>query len=165
MARPPTPARRHRPPPPREGPSVPRRAGPCWSPHRPPRRTAPLAALAVCAAALAFAAPAGAVSCASLQAAINGVSDGGTVTVDQGTCTGMSFTLPAQSPTFTYTIQGAGSGATFNGGAPGERILTGTDVGIVTLRNLTFENSTAPLGAPGGAIRVDGNSGVTLDND
>src|SRR6266513_723431 len=125
-------------------------------------RTTTLAAV-VCAVTLSLAAPAGAVSCANLQAAINGVSDGGTVTVDQGTCTGMSFTLPAHSPTFTYTIQGGGSGATFNGGAPGNRILTGTDVGIVTLRNLTFENSTAPSGQNGGAVDIEGNSGVTVD--
>src|SRR5437764_3570546 len=77
----------------------------------------------------------------------------------------MSFTLPAQSPTFTYTIQGAGSGATFDGGAPGNRILTGTDIGIVTLRKLTFKNSTAPTGEDGGAVRIVGNSSVTLDND
>jgi len=115
--------------------------------------------------ALALAAPAGAVTCANLQTAINGVANGGTVTVNQGTCTGMSFTLPSHAPGFTYTIQGAGTGATFDGGASGNRILTGTDVGIVTLRNLTFENSTAPTGQNGGAVDIEGNSGVTIDSD
>ena len=77
---------------------------------RRPKRPAALAAAAVFVGALALAAPAGAVTCANLQTAINGVANGGTVTVNQGTCTGMSFTLPSHAPGFAYTIQGAGGG-------------------------------------------------------
>src|SRR5256885_13523187 len=87
-----------------------------------------LSATGAAVAGLALAAPASAVSCANLQTAIDGVSDGGTVTVDQGTCTGTSFTLPPRAASFKFTIQGGGSGATFDSGAPGNRILTGTDV-------------------------------------
>ncbi|GAC1322192.1 MAG: hypothetical protein NVSMB25_16990 [Thermoleophilaceae bacterium] len=117
-----------------------------------------LLVLGACGAVPAVASAA--VTCTSIQTALDTVADGGTVTVDQGTYSNCSLTLPSRS----ITLLGSGTGAIFDGGAAGDRILTGTDVKQTTLRNLTFKNSTAPAGRDGGAVFIDGDSAPTVDH-
>lgn len=124
-----------------------------------------LGTAAVAVAGLAGAAPAAAVPCSGLQAALDAAPDNGTVVVDEGTCTDMSFTLKSRPPTASLTVEGAGHGTTFDGGDAGsasKRIMTGEDVGGITLRNLTFEDSSSPFD-DGGALKITGHSTVTLE--
>src|SRR5918911_2274540 len=126
-----------------------------------------LAALGVAAVCLALAAPAQAVPCAGVQAALDAAPDNGTVVVDEGTCSGISLTLKPRPANALVTLEGAGDGARFDGGDPSsatKRILTGDDVGGIRLRNLAFESSSAPDGEGGGAVRIGGESAVTLDD-
>ena len=84
----------------------------------------------------------------------NGANVGGTVTMPQGLeCSG-SFTLSVAN----LTLEGAGTGATFNT-TVAARALTGSGVGHVTLRNLTF---TSPAGDRGG-VELTGNTTATID--
>jgi parallel beta-helix repeat protein len=99
--------------------------------------------------------------CDDLQTALDTQS---VVTLAEGlTCNG-SFDLPA-SP---ILLEGGGSGATLSGdlGEDGRtQILSGTDVGATTIRNLTFINGQADE-TDGGAIDIEGDSPVTIeDND
>jgi hypothetical protein len=114
----------------------------------------------VVAAALALlvpAPPAVAVTCGNLQTALNATSPGDIVQVDEGsTCTG-AFTLPSH----TITLQGGGSGATFDG-QDLVRSLEGNNVGTTAIQNLTFRNGRG--NNSGGALRITGASTPTLDS-
>jgi hypothetical protein len=124
-----------------------------------------LSAAVAVGAGLVGAAPAAAVPCAGLQAALDAAPDNGTVVVDEATCHDMSFTLKSRPPTASVTVEGAGHGTTFDGGddsSPTPRIMTGEDVGGVTLRNMTFLNSSSPSD-DGGALKITGHSTVTLE--
>jgi hypothetical protein len=86
------------------------------------------------------------------------------VTLAEGlTCTG-GFDLPSNP----ILREGGGSGATLSGdlGEDGRiQILSGVNVGATTIRNLTFINGLADE-TDGGAIGIEGNSPVTIeDND
>jgi hypothetical protein len=115
-----------------------------------------LAAGLVVAGVLIGAAPAQAVTCANLQAALDSAPDGGTVALDE-TCHDMSFTLKPRPATASLTLVGSGGHAGFQGSAPATRILTGDDVGNITLRDLDFDEGFS------GGLKITGSSGVTLD--
>ncbi|MDP9325558.1 MAG: hypothetical protein M3O87_03370 [Candidatus Dormibacteraeota bacterium] len=88
------------------------------------------------------------VNCAGLQTALNG---GGTVILsDAALCTG-TFTL-----TVPVLLEGANSNQGFDGSSHGgTRSLSGTDVGAVTVVNLTFQNSSSGSSL-GGALMLTG---------
>jgi hypothetical protein len=107
-------------------------------------------------------------TCADLQTKLDAANNGDVITLDDlGTpCTGI-YTLPAKPSPFAFTLQGAGSGATFDPGSA-HQILTGSAAGSneidVTLRNLTFRNGNVFLGE-GSALYLDGNVSATVDHD
>ncbi|MEA2312291.1 MAG: hypothetical protein QOE28_2259 [Solirubrobacteraceae bacterium] len=119
-----------------------------------------LATLALALAACAVtAAPASAVTCAGLQAALDSATPGSTVTLDQGAQCSSHYDLPPDP----ITLTGGGTGATLSG--DGEtQILSGSDVGATTISNLTFLDGRADAGSgfSGSAIAVDGESPITV---
>ncbi|MEA2374085.1 MAG: hypothetical protein QOD53_548, partial [Thermoleophilaceae bacterium] len=82
-------------------------------------------------------------------------------------CTG-NYVITPQAAPFSITIQGAGAGATFDGGSA-HRILSGDATGSneinLTLRNLTFRNGKATGTPAGAAVRLTNNVSATIDND
>jgi predicted outer membrane repeat protein len=104
-------------------------------------------------------------NCSNLQATMNGSSPGDTIILDAGSVcfngdpsnSGNSYNLPSHP----ITLQGGGSGATFDGNGCNCPILTGSDVGNTVINNLTFQNSAA--NGSGAAINITGNSSPTLD--
>lgn len=97
--------------------------------------------------------------CDDLQTALDTQS---VVTIAEGlTCHG-GFHLPS-SP---ILLEGGGNGATLSGDDDGRtQILSGVNVGTTTIRNLTFVDGQADE-TDGGAIGLEGNSPVTIeDND
>lgn len=125
-------------------------------PVRLPPRTG-LALAMMTAALLTAAAPAHATTCAGLQAALDGADP---VVVLEGTCTGMTFSI-----TRPVTLSGDRSDG-FDGlngtGAPG-RVLTITDAGAVTVRDLILRDSTAA--GDGGAVLVSGATAPSFEDN
>ena len=76
------------------------------------------------------------------------------------------YTLP-DKPALAITIQGAGSGASFDGTGLCCRIMTGSPTAghslDLTLRNLTFRNGS--VAGDGGALSLTGNVSATIDSD
>src|SRR5438876_9899423 len=70
-------------------------------------------ALLTVAGTLLFAAPASATDCAGLQAALDATNSGDTVTLDEGLVCPGPFALPSKP----ITLEGAGAGATIDGGS------------------------------------------------
>jgi hypothetical protein len=137
----------------------------------PRRRLAILVACTALGSALAAATPAQALDCAGFKSAINNANDGDVITLDEGlTCTDFYPLKSSHPPPFSFTIQGAGSGATLDGSAfPGSGIIAGHPVAAntqlrVTIRNLTFRNGTNS--SSGGAIELGGKDvSAVIDND
>lgn len=104
-------------------------------------------------------------NCAGLQGVLFAAAPGDTITLNE-MCTisnsGGAFTLP--SIPITLRAQ-AGSGAGFDGTGVLGRMLFGTDVGLTTISGLIFQDGTALVNQPGGAIRITGVSTPTLDSD
>jgi hypothetical protein len=121
------------------------------------------------AAGQALAAGAVAATCTTLQGALDTATDGDVITLSNvgGVPCNGSYTLSGKPPPFAFTIQGAGSGAAFNGAGLVGRIMTGDVTGPnrlnLTLRNLTFRNGS--VAGDGGALELGGNVGLTLDSD
>lgn len=107
------------------------------------------------------------VNCAGLQEALNQAVNGDTITLTKP-CTGSAFTLPATpSAAMAFTLTGKpGSGAGFDGTGAGGSILTGNESSALvhlTVSHLTFKSGTA--GSFGGAIYLQGDYGLTLQDD
>jgi uncharacterized repeat protein (TIGR01451 family) len=98
------------------------------------------------------------VDCEGLQDALDEAETGDVITIEEGAHCVDSFFLPS----LQITLQGAGSGAILDGDDE-FRILEGENVGQTVIRNLTFQNGSA--GGDGGAIRVIGDSPVTIENN
>jgi hypothetical protein len=109
--------------------------------------------------------PAG-VSCADLQAALDAAVDGTVITMAPVQTCHDTYTIKSQSPSTSVTIDGRNStleGRTADGTSSlPDRVLAGDSVGHVTITDLRFRNSTAPAGEDGGALKITGNSAVTL---
>lgn len=121
----------------------------------PPRTGLALAMLT--AALLTVASPAHATTCAGLQSALDGTDP---VVVLEGTCTGMTFTI-----TRPVTLAGDRSDGLdgLNGALAGGRVLTVTDAGAVTVRDLILRDSAA--GGDGGAVLVSGATVPTFERN
>jgi hypothetical protein len=110
-------------------------------------------------------------TCANLQSTISTAADGDVITITEATCNLTApLTLPTTHPApFALEIRGSGTGTTLVGTGLAGRILTGDvtapNVLDLTLRNLVFREGTSPTTEGGGALRLKGNVGVTLDND
>ncbi|HEY7934806.1 MAG TPA: hypothetical protein VID48_13375, partial [Solirubrobacteraceae bacterium] len=116
-----------------------------------------------CAAASARAATIEA-NCTNLQERLNTAEAGETLTLD-GVCQG-GFTLPSK---VAFTLEGkAGTSSGFDGslGSP-ELLLDGGEVGILTVRNLTFEHASGA--GEGAALHLTADTAaltqLTLDHD
>lgn len=127
--------------------------------------------LAMSAAPVAAGAAQKSTTCANLQSTIDSAADGDVITISEATCSLSSpllFPIGHQAP-FAITIRGSGTGTTLDGSGLSDRILTGDvtapNVLDVRLSNLVFRNGTAPTGGGGGALRLSGPVGVTLDSD
>jgi hypothetical protein len=124
-----------------------------------------------CAAPATAAAAQKTTTCANLQSTLDGAADGDVITITEATCNLTApLTLPATHPApFALEVRGSGTGTTLVGTGLAGRILTGDvtapNVLDLTLRNLVFRDGTSPTTEGGGALRLTGNVGVTLDND
>src|SRR4051812_19280335 len=115
----------------------------------------------------------GTYTCAQLQAALNPatIHTGDVITLTE-MCHGQSFTLPNfdtpdSDPTapdpdsyIRWTLNGM-AGAGFDGDGT-VRPLVGTDVHNLEIDDLTFTDGKAPGSGNGGAISIDGESGVII---
>ena len=105
-------------------------------------------------------------SCDELQAALDD-PEANVITLPEGAVCYGHFDLPSRS----ITLQGPGTGATFDGTTDGGQvqILSGDDVGGTVIRNLTFRNGAASSDGPesgrGGAISLTGALAPTISNN
>jgi hypothetical protein len=121
----------------------------------------PLICLTACALLALLPSPgraAGPTTCENLQEAFNNAVPNETITLTE-LCTDSSFTLP-QVP---ITLEGA-PGAGFNrpSFSGGGTILSGSNVGATTIRNLSFRDGSGSPSTSGGAIYIDGDSSPTV---
>jgi hypothetical protein len=116
--------------------------------------------LAACLAliVLGLPGPAGAqtVTCDQLQAALDGSDEGDVITLVETQCIG-NFTLPSHEIMLESHAPG---GTTISAPTAGPPILSGTDIGTTTIRNLTFEGGDSS--DTGGAIQVTGASAPSI---